>query len=90
MYLEQRQLRVEKLGRGFAWLDTGTHEALLQASDFIQTIEQRQGLKVACPEEIAYRRGLIGVEQLARLAEILKKNGYGQYLMDIIREGRSA
>lgn len=85
LYLQQDQLRVEKLGRGIAWLDTGTHEALLQAANFIETIEQRQGLKISCPEEIAYRMGLIDADQVARLAEPLKKNGYGQYLLRIIR-----
>lgn len=84
LYLQLGQLRVEKLGRGFAWLDTGTHEALLEAADFIETIEQRQGLKVACPEEIAYQQGLIDAEQLVKLADPLKKNGYGQYLLNLI------
>ncbi|MBT9132360.1 MAG: Glucose-1-phosphate thymidylyltransferase 1 [Firmicutes bacterium] len=86
LYLQQGRLRVEKLGRGFAWLDTGTHEALLQAANFIETIEQRQGLKVACPEEIAYHQGLIDAEQVFKLAEPLKKNGYGQYLLNLIRK----
>ena len=85
LYLQLGQLRVEKLGRGFAWLDTGTHEALLEAADFIETIEQRQGLKIACPEEIAYQQGLIDAEQLIKLADPLKKNGYGQYLLSLIR-----
>lgn len=83
-YLSQGQLHVEKLGRGYAWLDTGTHEALLQAAAFVQTVEERQGLKIACPEEIAYRLGYIDREQLERVAEPLKKNAYGQYLMDLI------
>jgi glucose-1-phosphate thymidylyltransferase len=78
---------VERLGRGIAWLDTGTHESLLQAANFIETIEQRQGLKIACPEEIAYRLGLIDAEQVARLAEPLKRNGYGQYLLNLLRKG---
>jgi glucose-1-phosphate thymidylyltransferase len=75
---------VEKLGRGIAWLDTGTHESLMQASTFIQTIEQRQGLKVACIEEIAFRQGFIGAEQVERLAEQMKNNGYGRYLLDML------
>ncbi|MBB5324208.1 glucose-1-phosphate thymidylyltransferase [Anoxybacillus tepidamans] len=82
-YLEMGDLHVELLGRGFAWLDTGTHESLLEASLFIETIEKRQSLKVACLEEIAYRKGYISREQLLKLAEPLKKNGYGQYLLDI-------
>ena len=84
IYLEARQLNVELMGRGMAWLDTGTHDSLLEASQFIATIEKRQGLKVACLEEIAYRRGYIDAAQLARLAAPLKKNGYGQYLLQII------
>ncbi len=84
-YLEQEQLRVERLGRGFAWLDTGTPTSLLQAANFIETIEQRQGLKVACPEEIAYRLGLIDAEGLSKLAEPLRKSGYGQYLLNLLR-----
>jgi glucose-1-phosphate thymidylyltransferase len=85
-YLEKGNLRVEILGRGFAWLDTGTHESLLEAGNFIETIENRQGLKVACIEEVAYRMGYISREQLQRLAEPLCKNGYGQYLLQIIHE----
>jgi glucose-1-phosphate thymidylyltransferase len=87
-YLELGVLKLTQLGRGYAWLDTGTHESLLQASNFIQTIEARQGLKIACPEEIAYRAGWIDAEQLARLAEPLKKNEYGQYLLALLKEGR--
>ncbi|MHB1650900.1 MAG: glucose-1-phosphate thymidylyltransferase RfbA [Desulfitobacteriaceae bacterium] len=87
VYLERQELRVEKLGRGYAWLDTGTHESLLQASNFIQTVEERQGLMVACPEEIAYRLGYIEAEQVLRLAEPLHKNSYGQYLVNIVRDG---
>ena len=85
-YLQLGELKLERLGRGTAWLDTGTHESLLQASLFIETIEQRQGLKIACPEEIAYRMGYIGAEQLERLAESLKQTAYGQYLRQLIQE----
>jgi len=85
-YLERGNLAVEILGRGFAWLDTGTHESLLHASMFVQTIEQRQGMKVCCPEEIAFRMGFIDSGQLKRLAEPLAKNGYGQYLFRILAE----
>jgi glucose-1-phosphate thymidylyltransferase len=83
-YLSMGRLRVEKLGRGIAWLDTGTHEALLQAANFIETIQERQGLKVACVEEIAFRMGYIDAAQLERLAGPLMKNGYGEYLMHIV------
>ena len=83
-YLEQGQLRVEMMGRGFAWLDTGTHDSLLEAASFIATLQKRQGLQVACPEEIAYRQGWINAEQLLTLAEPLKKNGYGQYLLSLL------
>jgi glucose-1-phosphate thymidylyltransferase len=86
-YLEQGQLRVEKLGRGTAWLDTGTHDSLLQAANFVAALEQRQGLMVACPEEIAFRMGWIDREQLRRLAKPLNKNAYGQYL-EGLAEGR--
>lgn len=83
LYLKENSLKVELLGRGTAWLDTGTHESLLQASNFVQTIENRQGLKVSCLEEIAYKRGFIDKKQLIKLAEPLKKNQYGQYLINI-------
>ncbi|MGB4812780.1 MAG: glucose-1-phosphate thymidylyltransferase RfbA [Methylophilaceae bacterium] len=86
IYLERDALNVEIMGRGYAWLDTGTHESLIEASNFIQTIEHRQGLKVCCPEEIAYRKGLINAEQLEKLAQPLAKNGYGQYLMRLLKE----
>lgn len=84
LYLNQNQLRVELLGRGYAWLDTGTHESLHQAASFIQTLEQRQGFKIACVEEIAYRQGYIDATQLYGLAKPLLKNSYGQYLLDIL------
>jgi glucose-1-phosphate thymidylyltransferase len=88
-YLRLGALRVEKLGRGIAWLDTGTHETLMQAANFIETIEERQGLKVSCIEEIAYRMGYIDAEQVERLARPLIKNGYGEYLLDILKfEGK--
>lgn len=85
-YMELKALNVELMGRGMAWLDTGTHESLLEAAQFIETIEKRQGLKIACLEEIAYRKGYISKEQLQKLAEPLKKNGYGQYLLSILKE----
>ena len=84
-YLKMQALRVEKLGRGIAWLDTGTHETLMQASNYIETIEERQGLKVACIEEIAYRMGCIGAMKVEELARPLMKNGYGQYLLDLLK-----
>ncbi len=86
VYLEQGTLQVQTLGRGYAWLDTGTHDSLLEAGQFIATIEKRQGLKVACPEEIALRNGWIDAAQLQRLAEPMKKNGYGQYLLRLLTE----
>ena len=86
LYLEQGQLHVEIMGRGYAWLDTGTHESLLEASQFISTLERRQGLKIACPEEIAWRSGWIEAAQLQQLAQPLIKNGYGQYLLRLLHE----
>jgi glucose-1-phosphate thymidylyltransferase len=85
-YLAQGELQVEILGRGMAWLDTGTHESLLQAANFIETVEQRQGLKVSCIEEIAYRMGYITAEQLEALARPLAKSGYGDYLLDLLED----
>ena len=85
-YLQQGQLDVEIMGRGYAWLDTGTHDSLLEAGQFIATLEKRQGLKVACPEEIAYRAGWISATQLEQQAQPMLKNGYGQYLMQVLRE----
>ena len=85
-YLAQGQLHVEIMGRGYAWLDTGTHDSLLEAGQFIATLEKRQGLKVACPEEIAYRSGWISAEQLERLAQPMLKNGYGQYLLKVLND----
>lgn len=85
IYLAQNNLRVETMGRGYAWLDTGTHESLLQASSFVQTVENRQGLKIACIEEIAYRMGHIDAEQVLKLANPLKKNDYGKYLINMVK-----
>lgn len=84
LYLDQEQLNVETMGRGYAWLDTGTHDSLLEAASFIATLQKRQGLQVACPEEIAFRQDWISAEQVQRLAEPLKKNGYGQYLLNLL------
>jgi glucose-1-phosphate thymidylyltransferase len=85
-YLAQGRLQVEVMGRGYAWLDTGTHDSLMDAGQFIATLERRQGLKVACPEELAFRRGWIDAAQLERLAQPLRKNAYGQYLLQLLRE----
>jgi glucose-1-phosphate thymidylyltransferase len=85
-YLHQQQLSVEIMGRGYAWLDTGTHDSLMEAGQFIATLEKRQGLKVACPEEVAFRAGWISAEQLERQAQPMLKNGYGQYLLRLLRE----
>jgi glucose-1-phosphate thymidylyltransferase len=85
-YLHQQQLSVEIMGRGYAWLDTGTHDSLMEAGQFIATLEKRQGLKVACPEEVAFRADWISAEQLERQAQPMLKNGYGQYLMRLLRE----
>ena len=87
LYLEDGSLSVERLGRGYAWLDTGTHESLQQAANFIETIESRQGLKVACPEEIAFMQGWIDEDQVRRLAEPLLKSGYGEYLLSLLSRG---
>ncbi len=86
-YLEDGSLQLERLGRGYAWLDTGTHESLQQASSFIETIETRQGLKVACPEEIAFQHGWIGVQRVRELAEPLRNSGYGEYLIEMLERG---
>jgi glucose-1-phosphate thymidylyltransferase len=88
-YLAAGKLSVQMMQRGYAWLDTGTHDSLLQASQFIATLEQRQGLKIACPEEVAWRAGFIDDAQMQKLAEPMKKNGYGQYLLNVLREGRT-
>ncbi|MFD0322415.1 MULTISPECIES: glucose-1-phosphate thymidylyltransferase RfbA [Lysobacter] len=87
MYLDEGSLHLEQLGRGYAWLDTGTHQSLLEASNFIETIEARQGLRICCPEEIAFGNGWIDAAQLTELARPLAKNGYGQYLLDLIERG---
>jgi len=86
IYLERGDLAVEQMGRGYAWLDTGTHVSLLQAAEFVRTIEERQTLKIACPEEIAYRMGFIGADQLRALAEPLHGSGYGQYLLQVLAD----
>jgi glucose-1-phosphate thymidylyltransferase len=88
LYLEAGKLAVERLGRGYAWLDTGTHESLQQAASFIETIETRQGLKVACPEEISFLKGWIDEQQITRLAQPLLKSGYGEYLLELLARGR--
>ena len=87
IYLERGQLNVELMGRGYAWLDTGTHDSLLDAANFIQVMQARQGLQIACPEEIAWRLGWIDAEHLERMAKPLAKNGYGRYLLDLLRQG---
>jgi glucose-1-phosphate thymidylyltransferase len=89
LYLDKQKLNVEIMGRGYAWLDTGTHDSLLEASQFIATLENRQGLKVRCPEEISYRRGWISASQLEKLAVPLSKNGYGEYLQRVLKEKSS-
>ena len=86
VYLDKEQLYVERMSRGYAWLDTGTHESLVEAHQFVQTIEHRQGLKIACPEEIAFRKGWISETALTALAQPMLKNGYGQYLIQVIKE----
>lgn len=86
LYLEKNELSVEIMGRGYAWLDTGTHDSLIQAANFVQTVEQRQGFMIACPEEVAYRQGWIGKEELEKMGQLLKNNGYGQYLLKLAAE----
>lgn len=85
VYLEQQQLQVERLGRGFAWLDTGTHDSLLEASSYVQTVEHRQGLKVACLEEIGWRNGWLSDDELRKQGDSLKKTQYGQYILDLLK-----
>ncbi|MEO5963266.1 MAG: sugar phosphate nucleotidyltransferase, partial [Thermomonas sp.] len=87
-YLDDGSMQLEKMGRGYAWLDTGTHESLVEASTYIETIEKRQGLRVCCPEEIAWYNGWIDADQLRALAQPLSKNGYGQYLLSLLEHGR--
>ena len=89
-YLLRKKLKVELLGRGFAWLDTGTHESLLEAGQFVETIEKRQGYKIACLEEIAFNQGWIAKEEILAIAELYKKNGYGQYLIEIVVERKKS
>ena len=84
-FLQAKKLKVQLLGRGFAWLDTGTHDSLTEATNFVETLEKRQGLKISCLEEIAYRKGWISKEKLKELAQELSKNGYGQYLLDLVK-----
>jgi glucose-1-phosphate thymidylyltransferase len=88
-YLNRGDLTVELMGRGYAWLDTGSHDSLLAAANYVQVVQERQGLKIACPEEIAYRRGYIDANQIERLASPLAKNGYGQYLLELLKLDRS-
>ena len=83
-FLQAQELKVQLLGRGFAWLDTGTHDSLTEATNFVETLEKRQGLKISCLEEIAYRKGWISKQKLQELAQELAKNGYGQYLLDLV------
>ena len=90
MYLGEGQLSVKRMGRGYAWLDTGTHDSLMEAAGFVETIEKRQGLKVCCPEEIAWRNHWIDDAQVRVLAEPLSKNGYGQYLLELLEHGSPA
>ena len=87
LYLEQGLLDVQVMGRGYAWLDTGTHDSMLEASQYVQTLEKRQGLKIACPEEVAFRQGWIDASAMERLAAPMLKNGYGQYLLQVLRDG---